>query len=152
MAGQGHLPIHTPILAGVWAPTAQSYGMARTPILRQLPVAIGFSGFWTPTPQSYGTPKGQNPTATGSCHRILPFSAFKIIQKKYRPKPGPTPNPTARPKPNPTARPKAESYGTPKSQSYGTPISQSYGTPKSQSYGTPISQSYGAAGPQSYYN
>ena len=66
------------------------------PILRQLAVAIGFCLFlplksfrkntaqnpilWhAQTPQSYGAPRRQNPTATGSCHRILPFSAFKII-------------------------------------------------------------------------
>ena len=142
-------------------------------ILRQLPVAIGFwrfdlnplkpygtpqswLGFERPQPnptawpgsQSYGTPKGQNPTATGSCHigfcLFLPSKSLKKIPPKTRS----------------YGQPKTQSYGTPKPQSYGTPkppnptarpnppilrraqTPQSYGTPKSQSYGTPISQSY----------
>ena len=149
-------------------------------ILRQLPVAIGFwrfdlnplkpygtpqswLGFERPQPnptawpgsQSYGTPKGQNPTATGSCHigfclflpskslkkirrpkgRILRQQAvaigfclfcLKSFKKKCRPKPGPT----VSPKPNPTARPNPNPTARP-----NPPILRHAQTP--QSYGAP---------------
>ena len=99
--------------------------------------------YGTPNPpQSYGAPRRQNPTATGSCHRILPFSAFKIIKKNtaqnpvlwhaQTPQSYGTPNP-----PNPTAcpNPPPHFYGTPNPPNpMARPTPQSYGARETQSH------------------